>query len=117
MLTFVLSNLRRLSPVSSCTYPISRSSSHCKPEADVNTANSCDALVQCCPDLYRMCEHVFSGHPKVVYSVRVYDNSPATDSTSAAYQHSQLIHIMELHQPSPTAMSKSEILLLLLQVQ
>ena len=29
------------------------------------------------------------------YSVRdVYDNSPATDSTSAAYQHSQLIHII-----------------------
>ena len=36
------------------------------------------------------------------YSVRVYDNSPATDSTSAAYQHSQLIHIMKL--PSPSSM-------------
>ena len=32
--------------------------------------------------------------------MRVYDNSPATDSTSAAYQHSQLIHIMELPKPS-----------------
>ena len=65
-----------------------------------------------------MCEHVFSGRPKVVVnSVRVYDNSPATDSTSAAYQHSQLIHIMKVHQPSPTTMSKNEILLLLLQVQ
>ena len=40
--------------------------------------------------------------PAGEYSVRVYDNSPATDSTSAAYQHSQLIHIMELHQSSPT---------------
>ena len=34
------------------------------------------------------------------YSVRVYDNSPATDCTSAAYQHSQLIQIMGL--PSST---------------
>ena len=42
-----------------------------------------------------------TGLPAGEYSVRVYDNSPATD-TSAAYQHSQLIHIMELHQPSPT---------------
>ena len=41
-----------------------------------------------------------TGLPAGEYSVRVYDNSPATDSTSAAYQHSQLIHIMELHQPS-----------------
>ena len=40
--------------------------------------------------------------PAGEYSVRVYDNSPATDSTSAAYQHSQLVHIMDLHQPSPT---------------
>ena len=43
-----------------------------------------------------------TGLPAGEYSVRVYDNSPATDSTSAAYQHSQLIHIIELHQPSPT---------------
>ena len=38
-----------------------------------------------------------TGLPAGEYSVRVYDNSPATDSTSAAYQHSQLIHIMELY--------------------
>ena len=37
-----------------------------------------------------------TGLPAGEYSVRVYDNSPATDSTSAAYQHSQLIHIMGL---------------------
>ena len=43
-----------------------------------------------------------TGLPAGEYSVRVYDNSPATDSTSAAYQHSQLIHIMTIHQPSPT---------------
>ena len=43
-----------------------------------------------------------TGLPAGEYSVRVYDNSPATDSTSAAYQLDQLIHIMELHQPSPT---------------
>ena len=43
-----------------------------------------------------------TGLPAGEYSVRVYDNSPATDSTSAAYQHSQLIHIMEL--PSPSSM-------------
>ena len=43
-----------------------------------------------------------TGLPAGEYSVRVYDNSPATDSTSAAYQHSQLIHIKGLHQPSPT---------------
>ena len=41
-----------------------------------------------------------TGLPAGEYSVRVYDNSPATDSTSAAYQHSQLVHIMGLHQPS-----------------
>ena len=41
-----------------------------------------------------------TGLPAGEYSVRVYDNSPATDSTSAAYQHSQLIHIMELPKPS-----------------
>ena len=35
-----------------------------------------------------------TGLPAGEYSVRVYDNSSATDSTSAAYQHSQLIHIM-----------------------
>ena len=34
-----------------------------------------------------------TGLPAGEYSVRVYDNSPATDSTSAAYQHSQLILI------------------------
>ena len=37
-----------------------------------------------------------TGLPAGEYSVRVYDNSPATDSTSAAYQHSQLIPIMVL---------------------
>ena len=41
-----------------------------------------------------------TGLPAGEYSVRVYDNSPATGSTSAAYQHSQLIHIMELPKPS-----------------
>ena len=41
-----------------------------------------------------------TGLPAGEYSVRVYDNSPANDSTSAAYQHSQLIHIMELPKPS-----------------
>ena len=40
-----------------------------------------------------------TGLPAGEYSVRVYDNSPATD-TSAAYQHSQLIYIMKLPQPS-----------------
>ena len=44
-----------------------------------------------------------TGLPAGEYSVRVYDNSPATDSTSAAYQHSQLIHIMGL--PSPITSS------------
>ena len=44
-----------------------------------------------------------TGLPAGEYSVRVYDNSPATDGSSAAYQHSQLIHIMEL--PSPTQSS------------
>ena len=43
-----------------------------------------------------------TGLPAGEYCVRVYDNSPATDSTSTAYQHSQLKHIIELHQPSPT---------------
>ena len=43
-----------------------------------------------------------TGLPAGEYSVRVYDNSPATNSTSAAYQHSQLIHIMELPKPSST---------------
>ena len=42
-----------------------------------------------------------TGLPAGEYSVRVYDNSPATDSTSAAYQHSQLIHIVELPSPLP----------------
>ena len=44
-----------------------------------------------------------TGLPAGEYSVRVYDNSPATDSTIAAYQHSQLIHIVEL--PSPYHLS------------
>ena len=44
-----------------------------------------------------------TGLPAGEYSVRVYDNSPATDSTSAAYQHSQLVHIMEL--PGPSSIS------------
>ena len=35
-----------------------------------------------------------TGLPAGEYSVRVYDNSPATDSTSAAYQYYQLIHII-----------------------
>ena len=46
-----------------------------------------------------------TGLPAGEYSVRVYDNSPATDSTSAAYQHSQLIHIMELPSPYPSTSS------------
>ena len=46
-----------------------------------------------------------TGLPAGEYSVRVYDNSPATDS--AAYQHSQLIHIMELHHPSHTTIPSS----------
>ena len=37
-----------------------------------------------------------TGLPAGEYSVRVYDNSPATSDTSTAYQHSQLIHIVEL---------------------
>ena len=44
-----------------------------------------------------------TGLPAGEYSVRVYDNSPATDSTSAAYQHSQLVHIMELPSPYPSS--------------
>ena len=45
-----------------------------------------------------------TGLPAGEYSVRVYDNSPATDSTSAAYQHSQSIHIMgPQHSPSSVA--------------
>ena len=47
-----------------------------------------------------------TGLPAGEYSVRVYDNSPATDSTSAAYQHSQLIHIMGL----PTGSTGSNVL-------
>ena len=35
-----------------------------------------------------------TGLPAGEYSVRVYDNSPATDSTSAAYQHYQLVLIL-----------------------
>ena len=46
-----------------------------------------------------------TGLPAGEYSVRVYDNSSATDSTSAAYQHSQLIHIMELPSPTPSSSS------------
>ena len=44
-----------------------------------------------------------TGLPAGEYSVRVYDNSPATDSTSVAYQHSHLIHIMKL--PSASSMN------------
>ena len=51
-----------------------------------------------------------TGLPAGEYSVRVYDNSPATDSTSAAYQHSQLIHIMELSNPYPLSIISSIIL-------
>ena len=45
-----------------------------------------------------------TGLPAGEYSVRVYDNniiSPATDTAAAAYEHSQLLHIMG-PQPSPT---------------
>ena len=38
-----------------------------------------------------------TGLPAGEYSVRVYDNniiSPATDTAAAAYEHSQLLHIM-----------------------
>ena len=48
-----------------------------------------------------------TGLPAGEYSVRVYDNSPATDSTSAAYQHSQLIHIMELTHPMSVSATSS----------
>ena len=44
-----------------------------------------------------------TGLPAGEYSVRVYDNniiSPATDTAAAAYEHSQLLHIMELSQLS-----------------
>ena len=51
-----------------------------------------------------------TGLPAGEYSVRVYDNSPATDSTSAAYQHSQLIHIMELPSPYPSSIMSSILL-------
>ena len=51
-----------------------------------------------------------TGLPAGEYSVRVYDNSPATDSTSAAYQHSQLIHIMELPSPYSSSIISSIIL-------
>ena len=51
-----------------------------------------------------------TGLPAGEYSVRVYDNSPATDSTSAAYQHSQLIHIMELSSPYPSSIMSPTIL-------
>ena len=51
-----------------------------------------------------------TGLPAGEYSVRVYDNSPATDSTSAAYQHSQLIHIMGLPSPYPSSIMSSIIL-------
>ena len=51
-----------------------------------------------------------TGLPAGEYSVRVYDNSPATDSTSAAYQYSQLIHIMELPCPYPSSIISSIIL-------
>ena len=50
-----------------------------------------------------------TGLPAGEYSVRVYDNSPATDSTSAAYQHS-LIYIMELPSPCPSSIISSIIL-------
>ena len=48
-----------------------------------------------------------TGLPAGEYSVRVYDNSPATDNTSAAYQHSQLIHIMGLPSPYPSSIMSS----------
>ena len=44
-----------------------------------------------------------TGLPAGEYSVRVYDNSPATD-TSAAYQ---IVHIKEVHVPSPSLSSSS----------
>ena len=49
-----------------------------------------------------------TGLPAGEYSVRVYDNSPATDSTSAAYQHSQLIELPSL---SPNSSIISSIIL------
>ena len=51
-----------------------------------------------------------TGLPAGDYSVRVYDNSPATDSISAAYQHSQLIHIVELTSPYSSSIISSMIL-------
>ena len=51
-----------------------------------------------------------TGLPAGEYSVRVYDNSLATDSTSAAYQHAQLIHIMEpQHSPSSNSVAATGI--------
>ena len=43
-----------------------------------------------------------TGLPAGEYSVRVYDNniiSPATDTAAAAYEHSQLLHIMNMGPP------------------
>ena len=51
-----------------------------------------------------------TGLPAGEYSVRVYDNSPATDSTSGTYQHSQLIHIVEISSPYPSSNISSIIL-------
>ena len=48
-----------------------------------------------------------TGLPAGEYSVRVYDNSPATDSTIAAYQHS---HIVRLPSVSPSSIISSTIL-------
>ena len=47
-----------------------------------------------------------TGLPAGEYSVRVYDNSPATDSTSAAYQHPQLIYIIKINIESTSSAVK-----------
>ena len=52
-----------------------------------------------------------TGLPAGEYSVRVYDNniiSPATDTAAAAYEHSQLLHIMG-PQPSPTLSHSADV--------
>ena len=53
-----------------------------------------------------------TGLPAGEYSVRVYDNniiSSATDTAAAAYEHSQLLHIMGLTGSTSSAVSVSSI--------
>ena len=53
-----------------------------------------------------------TGLPAGEYSVRVYDNniiSPATDTAAAAYEHSQLLHIVGLTGPSQLSVSSTHI--------